>query len=299
MGFGKKLQALREDRASLWPVNATGYTPTRPRPNGFTLIELLVVVAIIAVLAGLLLPAMSKAKSQARKANEMSSSHQLMLAWQMYADDHHDRVLPGYRHGYEATDQDGQAVSFPINARYPWRLYPYLGKSFEVIYANENRGLLQQFKRMPDKTIGIYAASVFPSLGINSTFVGGDDNELDPSGRAREVFGDFCVLKATAATRPSELMVFTSARGPFEGKIVNGFYLVRSPFFMARRWSLDFNPADGPEAWGHVHPRFSNRALGGMVDGHVEALSRRELQDMRHWANQADRDDWTLQRPGR
>jgi hypothetical protein len=74
---------------------------------------------------------------------------------------------------------------------------------------------------------------------------------------------------------------------------------VRSPFFMARRWSQDFNEADGPEAWGHVHPRFSNRALGGLVDGHVEALSKRELQDMRHWANQADRADWSLQRPAR
>jgi hypothetical protein len=74
---------------------------------------------------------------------------------------------------------------------------------------------------------------------------------------------------------------------------------VRSPFFMARRWSQDFNEADGPEAWGHVHPRFSNRALGGVVDGLVEALSKRELQDMRHWANQADRADWSLQRPAR
>lgn len=280
-------------------MNATGSTPTGPRRSGFTLIELLVVVAIIAVLAGLLLPAMSKAKSQAKKANEMSSSHQLMLAWQMYADDHNDRVLPGYRHGFEASDMDGHPVPFPINARYPWRLYPYLGKSFQVIYANENRPLLQQFQRMEDKSIGIYAASVFPSLGINSTFVGGDDNELAPEGKAREVFGDFCVLKTSDTRRPSELMVFASSRGPFEGKIVNGFYLVRSPFFMARRWSQDFNEADGPEAWGHVHPRFSNRALGGMVDGHVEALSKRELQDMRHWANQADRDDWSLQRPAK
>jgi hypothetical protein len=31
-----------------------------------------------------------------------------------------------------------------------------------------------------------------------------------------------------------------------------------------------------------------------MVDGHVENLDRRNLQDMRHWANPADRPDWTL-----
>ena len=240
--FGKKPQATLAGPVIIGPVNAKGPTPTGPSSRGFTLIELLVVVAIIAVLAGLLVPAMTKAKSQAKKANEMSSSHQLMLAWQMYADDHNDRVLPGYRHGYEANDANGQPVPFPINARYPWRLYPYLGKSFEVIYANENRALLQQFRQM-DPATGTYAASVFPSLGINSTFVGGDDNELEPTGKAREVFGDFCVLKAGDTQRPSDLMVFASARGPFEGKIVNGFYLVRSPFFMGHRWSQSFNQA--------------------------------------------------------
>jgi len=264
--------------------------------RGFTLIELLVVIAILAVLTGLLLPAMSKAKSQAKKVNEMSSAHQVMLAWQMYADDHQDRVLPGYRYGYEAYDARNQPVAHPINARYPWRLFPYLGRNFAVIYANESRALLEQFQRLDDPGLGTYAASVFPSLGVNATFVGGNDLELEPSDKAREVFGDFCVLRTTGTRRPSELMAFTSARGPFEGRVVNGFYLVRSPYFMARRWSHQFDPADGPDAWGHVHPRFSRRALAGLVDGHVEALNLRELQDMRHWANQAEQPDWTLTR---
>jgi prepilin-type N-terminal cleavage/methylation domain-containing protein/prepilin-type processing-associated H-X9-DG protein len=85
------------------------------RKSGFTLIELLVVIAIIAILAAMLLPALSKAKTKAQGILCMNNTKQLMLAWQMYNVDNNDHIVMSF-HGVQAR---GGAIAADKNAA-PW-----------------------------------------------------------------------------------------------------------------------------------------------------------------------------------
>jgi prepilin-type N-terminal cleavage/methylation domain-containing protein/prepilin-type processing-associated H-X9-DG protein len=81
-------------RTAPWSLPGRPNSSRRSARHGFTLIELLVVIAIIAILASLLLPTLSKAKAKATTAGCLNNLRQLHLCWQMYSEEHGER-LPG------------------------------------------------------------------------------------------------------------------------------------------------------------------------------------------------------------
>ena len=75
----------------------------RPRHRAFTLLELLVVIAVIAILASMLLPELSKAKQRAQMIKCLSNLHQVGIAMNFYLDDNRDMFPPTQVSQYDST----------------------------------------------------------------------------------------------------------------------------------------------------------------------------------------------------
>ena len=216
----------------------------------FTLIELLVVIAIIAILAGLLLPALSKARSEAQSIACLNNLKQLQLCWHLYVHDNND-TLPPNNYVYDV------ATGGPLLLSLSW----CLGNTrLDTTTSNIEHGLLFPYNRSAalyhcpaDKsTVETTAGARLAQLRTRSY-----NMSLSVNG-VPTLYGlpSFAKLTEIKGPEPSELFVFLDVH---EDEIDDSLFGIPWP------------GSDFPDEWWDLPANRHNQGCSfSFADGHVE-----------------------------
>ncbi len=238
----------------------------RPRA-GFTLVELLVVMAIVALLSGLLLPAMGGVRGKTREVKCLSNLRQMGMAWMLYANNARDRAMPLAYWSLEDIGS-GQQVFW-------WGTHGTASTS-----PNFERGFLAPYMasslhdgsvfECPDQPWGTYRPQG-PSGSITSTY-GYNGYYLSPAktpGWALSI-GHRPWRRVSDIARPSSLFVFADTLLPgFGNQMPSNNALLDPPMLFNRAGGGRWRPNSSPTtAFRHA----GTRAALVHADGHAAAI---------------------------
>ncbi|MEM6333984.1 MAG: prepilin-type N-terminal cleavage/methylation domain-containing protein [Planctomycetota bacterium] len=267
------------------------YCPFRPRRRGFTLIELLVVISIIALLIGILLPALGAARATARDAQCLSNVRQIATAGYNYATEHNGEFPPAM------TLEDGVVPASGGYGNIPDDISPANRKFYwSSLLVTQNYGMTREALECPSFSsrsldpaqLAINADLDDPSQ-VNWANVDYGWNAFLMPRQATNIFGGaggFGIGNASVRledlAKPSEtIMVLDTYRRNLEGTPnQRGIFVIRGLG----------NTDDAPHA---RHGGEKNVNIGWM-DGHASPF---EIEDQDNWdeslpPNSADDNFW-------
>jgi prepilin-type N-terminal cleavage/methylation domain-containing protein/prepilin-type processing-associated H-X9-DG protein len=229
------------------------------RRGGFTLIELLVVIAIIAILASLLLPALSKAKMQAQAAQCMSNNRQLQLAAIMYLGDNAEMFMDNET---GATDPVNPGDNGQTAGAHAWVRSNVQGPYTSSYQSQISLGVLWKY----NQSYMIYQCPT------SRAWIQGTLNTRVTHNRSYSVCVQFAcsygkndsntmqVTKSTQVRNPANAIYFAEENQVGIDNGAMGIYSLDSA-----SW-----PSGSPVFWNPPTARHNNAASFSFVDGHSE-----------------------------